>query len=348
MNKLADTHVHIDSTSISAVNDLFDSLIDIGVTDIAILALAKHGIFQNIAALYYKNKYKKLNISAFGSLHHHDIYEDIPYEKHVEKLLDMGMDGMKFLEMKPDFRKTLTEGVNSKKYDKMFSLLEERKAPVLMHVNDPEEFWDLQKIQKNHLERGWFYGDGTYLSNQEIYDEVFEMLDKHPRLNVTFAHFFFMSNNIDEATRIMEKYPNVRFDLTPGTEMFKGFSKDTDAWHKFFEKYSDRILYGTDSNVGKIPRMVREISQTVKMVLTNDENEFNMPMWPRFEVKGLKLSDETVEKILYKNYCNFVGSIKSVNAKKVIESANEMICDLKNDEKYTDAVKYLEEIVKDI
>ncbi|MBE7053568.1 MAG: hypothetical protein E7391_04760 [Ruminococcaceae bacterium] len=345
MKKLADIHVHIDSLSIDAVKGMFDFLKELGVTDLTILALCKHGIFQNLASLYWKNKYKDINISSFGSLHQNDIYSDIPYEKQVETLLDMGMDGMKFLEMKPDFRKTLTEGVNSKKYDKMFSLLEERNIPTLFHVNDPEEFWDLQKIPKNHLERGWFYGDGTYLSKQEIYDEVFKMLDKHPKLNVVFAHFFFMSNNIDEATRIMEKYPNVRFDLTPGTEMFKGFSKNIDAWHNFFEKYSNRILYGTDSNVAKIPRILDEISRTVKMVLSNEKTWFNMPMWPRFEVKGLNLSDETVEKICYKNYHDFVGTPNKADMNKVLEYANKMICDLKNDEKYVDAVKYLESIM---
>ena len=259
MNNLADIHVHIDTTDAKKVYELFDSLKDVGVTDLTILGLTKHGIFQNLLALYYKNKYKKINISVFGSLHHNDIYSDIPYEKQVELLIDMGIDGMKFLEMKPDFRKLLPEGVNSEKYDKMFTLLEEKGLPVLMHVNDPEEFWDIQKIAPSHIERGWFYGDGTYLSRQEIYDEVFEMLKKHPKLNVVFAHFFFISNDIKRAIEILETYPNVKFDLTPGSEMFKGFSKNTDAWHDFFEKYSDRILYGTDSNVGKIPRMLREI-----------------------------------------------------------------------------------------
>ena len=33
---------------------------------------------------------------------------------------------------------------------------------------------------------------------------------------------------------------------------------------------------------------------------------------------------------------------------KILEYANKMICDLKNDEKHVDAVKYLESIIKDM
>ena len=59
------------------------------------------------------------------------------------------------------------------------------------------------------------------------------MLDKFPKLKITFAHFFFLSDNPDEAVRIMEKYPNALFDLTPGGEMFVNFSKDPEYWHDF-------------------------------------------------------------------------------------------------------------------
>ena len=250
MEGFADTHVHIKYEENDKTIAMFDEIKSKGVTDIAIQALVKfedYGILQNIAALNYKMTYKGLKIRAFGNIDDIGPFKHVPYERQAEALLDMGCDGIKMLNQKPDTRKRFGKGINHNSYDAMFSLLEERGTPVLIHSGDPEDNWDITKVSPNAVARGWFYGDGTFLTPEEIYAEDFEMLDKHPNLNVTFAHFFFLSNKLEEAIRVFEKYPNVKFDLTPGGEMFYGFSKDIDAWHDFFEKYSDRILFGTDS-----------------------------------------------------------------------------------------------------
>ena len=146
--------------------------------------------------------------------------------------------------------------------------MEERGTPVHIHSGDPETFWDLSKMTPYEIARGWYYGDGSFLSREAIYEEDFEMLAKHPKLNVTFAHFFFLSNFPEEAERILDKYPNVRFDLTPGWEMYIGFSKDIDRWQKLFENYSDRILFGTDSNNNKEDNA--ELHKLVYDALTHD------------------------------------------------------------------------------
>ena len=44
----------------------------------------------------------------------------------------------------------------------------------------------------------------------------------------------------------MDTYKNVCVDLTPGGEMFVGFTDNYDEACSFFKKYQDRILYGTD------------------------------------------------------------------------------------------------------
>ncbi len=104
------------------------------------------------------------------------------------------------------------------------------------------------------------------------------MLDKHPRLNATLAHFFFLSEYRDRVEEILEKYPNVKFDLTPGWEMYIAFSKDTEGWHDFFEKYSERILFGTDSGNHKDNNA--ELNRLVYSAITRDSSEFPMPLFP--------------------------------------------------------------------
>jgi hypothetical protein len=105
-----------------------------------------------------------------------------------------------------------------------------------------------------------------------------------------------------EFAKLIEK-----FDLTPGWEMFLGFSKDILWWHDFFEKYSDRILFGTDSNNRKAEKTNRELYALVLAALTHDASEFEMPCYgTRIKIKGLALCPETVEKICAGNYFRFL------------------------------------------
>lgn len=329
MKNLADIHVHMSEPEYEKCEKFLDLMAEQDVTDLALQALSYHSVAYNVAMLYWKNTYKKIRIAAFGMPHNLDFYRNIPFELQAKALIDMGCDGIKLM-FDPGTRKKLGYGINNIRYEKMFTYLEENNIPVLIHVNDPEEYWIPRELSDTAKQRGWGYFEEGFLSKQEIYDETFKMLDRHPRLRVTFAHFFFLSNFIDEATRVMETYPNVNFDLTPGWEMFLGFSKDIDAWQAFFEKYSDRILYGTDSNNYK--DINPQIHQLVRMGISHDKTEFIMPAYRALPIKGLDLSEETLDKIIHKNYVKFVGEPKPVDMATVCAAAHRVITDIGDSE----------------
>lgn len=117
--------------------------------------------------------------------------------------------------------------------------------PILWHVNAPETFWDDKNAPSWAKERGWFYDD-SYINNEEQYGQVLRLPERHPRLKIFFAHFFFMSAQLDRLDAIMQRYPNIMVDLTPGIEMYENFSKDIGSAGAFINKYSKHIVYGTD------------------------------------------------------------------------------------------------------
>ena len=165
----------------------------------------------------------------------------------IEYLMGLGCDGIKMIEAKPQIRKMLPiPAFNSDIFAPYWEKLSQTQFPLLMHVNDPEEFWDVKKAPKWAFDRGWFYGDGSYINNEEQYLEILDVLKKNPTLRVIFAHFFFMSSHLERLAEILEEYPNVSVDLTPGIEMFFNFSKNPEKARDFFIRYQDRILFGTD------------------------------------------------------------------------------------------------------
>lgn len=350
VDRYADAHVHIEHYSAEnyeKTKGMLDILAVRNVTDISVLPyMPGCDIVCNLNTLWWKTHYTDISIRAFGAFHEDDYYKDVPYEKQYERLMSLGCDGMKFIQMKPNYRKPLKKGINHPSYDKAFSMMEDDGTPVTIHSGDPQLNWDITKVHPYAIKHGWFYGDGTFPSIEQLYNEDFEMLDKHPRLNVTFAHFFFLSEDMDEVRRIFEKYPNVKFDLAPGGEMFEGFSKDIDKWHDFFEEYSERIIFGTDCSDIKAPASNISLIDSVREVLWHDRSVYDMPIYGHYTVKGLDLSDGAFEKICYANYIRFAGDkAKNVNDALFLETAERMYDDLKGLPEYESSTAWLKTLI---
>lgn len=348
-NRFADMHVHCKEDLDEGLAMLAD-LKDFGIKDFNILAITYNDfpIDDNIRALFYKKMMTDANVSVFGGLYYSPYinHYGVSFLEQAQKLLDMGCDGIKFIECKPDYRKYIGFGLDSKIYDEMFDMLEEKQVPLVCHINDPEEYWDEEKIKEwpigeRLIELGWLYNNDTFLTYEEIVDEMIRRLEKNPKLNIIFAHFMFLSNQIEVAKKLVETYPNLKFDLTPGWEMYVGFAKNYDAWREFFETYSDRIYYGSDSHSYPIRK---EIHETLRYAVGGEREEIPMPHVDFARMRGFDLSQEAQENICYNNFKRTVGTPKPVNTELLLSEAQEMLARLKNNHVEADAVARLEKI----
>ncbi len=323
LDKFADMHVHMSKIDFESCEKYLDLISGCGLTDITLQSLTYRAICYNLSVLYWKKNFKGANLSAYGMIHNFpdDIYKDVPFKTQVEALLDMGCDGIKLM-FDPDTRKDLGHGINDSRYDAMFSYLEENGIPLCIHLNDPEHMWVKRELTEEEKRRNWGYFYEGYLSKEEIYREAFERLDRNPRLRVVFAHFFFLSADIKEAARVLDTYPNVCFDLTPGVEMYPNFSERIAEWREFFIKYADRIVFGTDCNDTK--NFNAEIIEMVRLALTHDHSEFVTPCYGNRVIRGLDLPAETLEKICYHNYKRILPEIKPVNTEKLLSAAKRL------------------------
>ncbi len=256
--------------------------------------------------------------------------------EYVELLMEAGCDGVKMIEGKPDMRKMLSvPPFDSEAFQPYWEKLSKDRIPLLMHVNDPEEFWDDSRIPGTARERGWFYGDGSYINNESQYAELINVLENHPGLQVIFAHFFFLSNHLARLSELLERFPNIFLDLAPGAEMYRNFSKNVEKAREFFLRFQDRILFATDigalallenAKEGDIWSESKERVLLIRQFLEN-EGQFSLDGQGKFLrgyrntiFKGLGLTQGVLEKIYHRNYEAFVGSVpRSLNAEAVIE-----------------------------
>ena len=244
------------------------------------------------------------------------------FADYVSILLNMGVDGIKMIEGKPQIRQQLPiPDFDAPVYEPYWAKLSATQTPLIFHVNDPEEFWDETRVPDWARERGWFYGDGTYINNEDQYRQVLNVLDRHPTLKIIFAHFFFLSAQLERLSGYLDCYPNMHVDLTPGIEMYFNFAANLDKTRDFFIQYQDRILYGTDIGAralladrdGGIEE--EESLARVEVVRGFLEND------GAFQLKhkgflfggseavfhGIDLPDTVLDKIYYQNFERLVG-----------------------------------------
>jgi hypothetical protein len=263
------------------------------------------------------------------------------FSNSIEILSALGCDGIKMIEGKPQIRKMLPiPAFNSEVFAPYWEKLAQSQFPLLMHVNDPEEFWDSEKAPKWAFERGWFYGDGSFINNEQQYCEIFDVLAKNPTLKVIFAHFFFMSAQLERLAELLDRFPNICIDLTPGIEMYYNFSRNIQKTHEFFIKYQDRILFGTDIGARALlvdPKegiqfdeshgrvfVVRNFLENTDEFYLDEKNGFLFGDG-KVPLLGLGLPKSVLEKIYFKNF-ERIMTIKprKINPGMIVEYCNQV------------------------
>lgn len=326
-----DSHYHIQNWNDREGRNIFDSIRQYkdgkGFHSVNLCALSSYhhgaemvsGAENNILMALCKLHFPDLFIH--GGL----VYESFPVPQSItegfdpltqyRELMEIGFDGIKILETKPDQAKLIGCPFSDPFYEPFFAAAAQDGTHFVFHVADPITCWGPQHYYANGNPLPLPYGDGTYPAKEALYEQILTVLENHPTLNFTFAHFFFMSDEMERLGNIFDKFPNVCVDLTPGVEMYGSFGQDVAYTREFFSKYSDRILFGTDSNDCDHQAGNWDIGQQVFDFLTTDKA---LDAWG-YQFKGIQLDNAAADNILYKNFLQKVSPTpKGINTPALI------------------------------
>ncbi len=249
----------------------------------------------------------------------------------VERYSEMGCDGIKMIEGKPTSRQRMNVPATDAYYADYWDCVEEKQVPIVWHVNDPEEFWEPEKLPPWARERGWGYGPDD-VQKEAVYAEVDQVLAAHPGLKVIFAHFYFLSADLLRARRFLDKHPNVCFDLTPGVEMLYNMSRDPEATRDFFVDHADRIVFGTDLMGGLTLEEGCYRAGIVFRWLESDDT-FRVPEEADFLlgppedgiIRGMSLPVDVLERIYVGNWSRVAGPApRGLDVAKAVEECESL------------------------
>jgi predicted TIM-barrel fold metal-dependent hydrolase len=312
---LIDGHIHFDSLEVHDL--LMRDLEHTGATHFNILVYEPQSFkaeFKQPHGIWLKLKHPD-SAYLFGGLDLAGLSSTCskpvaPLEQQLQLMIDAGFDGLKLLMGKPNCRAAHGQPLDSATFTPMLSLLEKTGFPVLWHVADPPEFWSEHTVPLWAKQNRWWY-DETVPTYETINKEIFNVFQRHPGLNLILAHFFFHSDKLEQAAKLLTDHPTYNIDLAPGVEMLHNFTANHKAAREFFIRFADQIVFGTDIGVGNNTTgpergpMIRRFLET--------EDFFPVPPDPymtpdpRPDLHGIKLPQDVLDKIYYQNFQRIVG-----------------------------------------
>ncbi|WP_339711428.1 amidohydrolase family protein [uncultured Kriegella sp.] len=176
--------------------------------------------------------------------------------------------------------------------------------PISIHVADP--YWMYLPIDKHNdglMNAAKWRIDTSQkdlLSHKELIETLENAVKNNPKTTFIACHLANSSHNLDILGRLLDLYGNLYADIAARYAEFAPVPRRTKA---FFEKYQDRLVYGTD--MGLDP----SVYETTFRILESADEHFYVREhfsyhWP---LNGLDLNDLTLKKIY------------SSNAKKILK-----------------------------
>ena len=208
--------------------------------------------------------------------------------------------------------------IDDPRFDPMWDAAGQLEFPVFIHVADPDAFF----IPTNRFNERWeelgnhpdwsFYGQ-DFPPKAELLAARNRVIERHPNTTFIGLHVANRPENLDEVSSWLDTYPNLHVEI--GARLGE-LGRQPRRARKFFEDYSDRVLFGTDAspNGSSVPQQDLEPEMFrcyFRFLETLDEyfdySPAPTPPQGRWKIYGIGLPDEILKKVYHDNAARILG-----------------------------------------
>lgn len=208
--------------------------------------------------------------------------------------------------------------VDDPRFDPMWEACGALGMPVAIHVADPEAFFQpIDRYNERYEELfhhpDWsFHGPG-FPSFDEILAACDRVFARHPKTTFLALHVGHDAENLARVAERLDRFPNMIVEL--GARIGE-LGRQPRAARRFFDKYQDRILFGTDATPhGKeVPQQLfGEALYRIYFRFLETEDEYfdyapaAVPPQGRWRIYGLGLPDAILKKVYHENAVRWLG-----------------------------------------
>jgi predicted TIM-barrel fold metal-dependent hydrolase len=170
--------------------------------------------------------------------------------------------------------------------------------PINVHIGEDQWMYEPMDLHNDGLMNGYTWRIATKDTNVLSHDAVLATLEnavkKHPRATIIACHFANCSADLNRLGAMLDKYPNLYADMGA---RFTEITPIPRFANKFFTKYQDRLLYGTDNTP------VAEMYRTSFRILETEDEHFYPTHFAKYHwpSQALGLSNKILKKIYHDN-----------------------------------------------
>ncbi|NDJ60267.1 MAG: amidohydrolase family protein [Chloroflexi bacterium] len=192
--------------------------------------------------------------------------------------------------------------IDDERLDPVWATAGELGLPVTIHIADPVAFFEPldptnERWEELHVHPDWHFPSPPFPSFMALLDAFARLIKRHPQTTFVGAHVGCYAENLQWVGALLDACPNFYVDFSA---RLGELGRQPYSARRFFIQYADRILFGTDSPPNP------EIYRLYYRFLETDDEYFNyglgdMPRQGRWQIYGLYLPDDVLERIYYKN-----------------------------------------------
>ena len=218
-------------------------------------------------------------------------------------------------------RENITTGrlikVDDPRFDPMWEAAGANKMPVAIHTSDPEAFFlPVNRFNERYEELNahpdWSFFGKDFPSDRDLQDARLRVIQRHPNTQFIVLHVG-DAENLPYISQAMDRFPNLSVEF--GARIGE-LGRQPRAARKFFDKYQDRILFGTDAvpKGAEFPQQIfgDALYEIYYRFLETEDEYFDYaparkPPQGRWRIYGLGLPDGVLRKIYQDNAARLLG-----------------------------------------
>ncbi len=201
--------------------------------------------------------------------------------------------------------------IDDPRWDPIWEACGRLGLPVIIHTADPAAFFlpvdaSNERWEELHRHPEWSFHGPNFPSRDELLSARNRVIERHRNTIFIGAH---LANNPEDLRRVaawLDRYPNLVVEIA---SRISELGRQPRAARKFFLKYQDRILFGTDG-----PRTPARLRLHWRFLETDDEYfpyaENPFPPQGLWNIDGLDLPDGVLRKVYHENAERLIPGVR--------------------------------------
>lgn len=202
--------------------------------------------------------------------------------------------------------------IDDPRFDPMWETCGGLGIPVAIHISDPEAFFlpidrFNERYEELHNHPDWSFHGKDFPSNRALIDARNRVFAKHPKTTFVTLHVGNDAENLADVGECLDRFPNMHVEL--GARIGE-LGRQPRTSGRFFDKYQDRILFGTDAipHGDDVPQQVfgDALYEIYYRFLETADEYFDyapapVPPQGRWRIYGLGLPEAILQKVYWGN-----------------------------------------------